>query len=456
MGVILRRFEASGEQIADEIADASMKEVPAFAEMNDPRLHAEIRALAAEHVGAFTLTARTGEPPAEVVLRITRDRAVMRARQMVPLSAMLHSHLIAQRVISAALTQAADNDVASRGAALVLIARTFDYNIAVTGALTEAYLEVVQGDLVDLNVARRAVVDATLAGNVALPELTRRATSLGFVPDRRYRLALGRLSAGLDGLGDASRAIARATGRVERQAFVVLWGDEILALLDADGPRRATAVLAEALETMHAKVGLILVGVGQPFCGLAELPGSYRDAQRALRHATAERPIITAPDDVRLFDELTVARDDATELIPAAVRATLAEAETHQSLEAFVSADMKVADAARNLNLHPNSLRYRLRRIAHLTGLDPTRLSELLELVTASRLLQANQEVRPAAEPGRSVENTPVRPRTGDQAGQAARPTSVSDEPDAANGAEHDSPVTRRSSAIRGHQRGNT
>ena len=38
------------------------------------------------------------------VLAAARDRAVMRARQMVPLSAMLQSHLIAQRIISAALT----------------------------------------------------------------------------------------------------------------------------------------------------------------------------------------------------------------------------------------------------------------------------------------------------------------------------------------------------------------
>jgi len=52
-----------------------------------------------------------------------------------------------------------------------------------------------------------------------------------------------------------------------------------------------------------------------------------------------------------------------------------------------VDADLNVATAARQLNLHPNSLRYRLRRIGELTGRDPRRLTDLLELVTAMRIL---------------------------------------------------------------------
>lgn len=210
--VLLDRFAAAAADIADEIAEASMREVPAFEAMDDARLREEIRALAAQHVRAFTLAARTGMPPPAEVLAAARERAVMRARQMVPLSAMLHSHLIAQRVISAALTNSADRDAASRGIALELIARTFDYNIAVTSATAEAYLDIVQGDMLDLNAARRAVIDAAVAGATGLPELTRRAAALGFAPDRRCALAVIRLGDTADGIGDVARAIARATG----------------------------------------------------------------------------------------------------------------------------------------------------------------------------------------------------------------------------------------------------
>ena len=388
---LLDRFAAAAEDIADEIAEASMREVAAFEATDDGGLRDEIRALAAQHVRAFTLAARTGMPPPAEVLAAARERAVMRARQMVPLSAMLHSHMIAQRIISAALTSSADHDAASRGCALELIARTFDYNIAVTSATAEAYLDVIQGDMLDLNAARRAVIDAALTGAAGLPELTRRAAALGFASDHRCALALVRLADTADGVGDVARVIARATGRAERTAFVIRHDQEIFAVLEAHGPRRAHVVLGEAFEAVASRGLRPRAGIGRAFVGLAELPASYNDARRALRHANDDRPVVSS-EDLRLFDELTLARDDAADLIPIAVRETLTQPETRLSLDTYVDADLNITEAAARLNLHPNSLRYRLRRIADLTGLDPTRMSDLLELLAASRLMRDEEQ----------------------------------------------------------------
>ncbi len=68
---------------------------------------------------------------------MVRERAALRARQLVPLAALLHSYLIAQRVISAAIGREAGGDSRSRGAALALTTLTFNYNIAVTTAIGE-------------------------------------------------------------------------------------------------------------------------------------------------------------------------------------------------------------------------------------------------------------------------------------------------------------------------------
>jgi hypothetical protein len=108
---LLERFAAA----ADDIAETSMREVPAFEAMDDARLREGIR-------------------------------APYRAR--------------------------AD-------------AWTFDCNIAVTSATAEACLDTVQGDMLDLNAARRAVIDAAVAGAA-------------------------------DGIGGVARPIARATGRARR------------------------------------------------------------------------------------------------------------------------------------------------------------------------------------------------------------------------------------------------
>ena len=70
-----------------------------------------------------------------------------------------------------------------------------------------------------------------------------------------------------------------------------------------------------------------------------------------------------------------------------ALREALADPQLRQTLQAWVDHDLNVAAAARALCLHPNSVRYRLRRIAHLTGHDQHRITDLLELHSAARLL---------------------------------------------------------------------
>jgi hypothetical protein len=320
---ILARFEARAEQIASEIADASIAEVEGFGPMRDAVLREEIRALARQHLEAFLLTARDGGPPPAEILKAARERAATRARETVPLSALLHSYLIAQRVISTAIAAEAGPDARSRGAAFELMGRTFDYNIAVAAAMAEAYVEVVQGDLADVESARRGLVETLLtSGSGDGPELTRRAISLGFDPQRNYVVALAVVEGSADpalppGNRWAAQAIVRASGLPERSAFVVSRETECVALLDPAGPHPAGRVLATAVAAVRQQHGgSLLAGVGTPFNGLAGFPGSFQAARRALRHATASRRVIQGLADIRLFDELTVADGaDAVALI---------------------------------------------------------------------------------------------------------------------------------------------
>ncbi len=255
---ILDRFEARIEGIAVEIADASLAEIDSFGAMRDAKLWDEVRDLSRRHLEQFVHTARTGNPPSEEVLAAARERAVARARQMVPLPALLQSYMIAQRIISAAITRDAAPDARSRGAALDLMARTFDYNIVMTAAMAEAYVEVVQGDLSDLTSARSALLDAALSnGSDGWPELTRRAVGLGFDPQQSYVVTLATLDpptdpADIAGNRAAAQAIARASGRPERNAFVVSRDRVLVALLDARGPNGADQVLCRAATTLSS------------------------------------------------------------------------------------------------------------------------------------------------------------------------------------------------------------
>jgi hypothetical protein len=393
---ILARFEERADEIAEEIAAASVAEVDGFGAVRDAALHAEIRELARRHLDAWVESARTGGPPRPEVLAAARERAARRAREMVPLAALLQSYLIAQRVISAAIAQEADASAESRGAALRLTARTFDYNIAVTAAMADAYIEGVQGDIAELDAARRELVDALLsAGTDAWPELTRRAIGLGLDPAQSYVVVLAVVDpADGDGAETGSQrwaadAIARASGRPRRTAFVIIRDRELITVLDATGAHAPRAVLDRAAEAIgQAGRGLLRAGVGTPFTGLGGFGASYHEARRALRHSSARRRLVFSPNDVRVFDELLATIDEGVaQLVPDATRRALADPTTRATLGAFVDADLSVADAARALSIHPNSLRYRLRRIAQLTGRDPSKLTDLLELIAATHVV---------------------------------------------------------------------
>jgi DNA-binding PucR family transcriptional regulator len=74
-------------------------------------------------------------------------------------------------------------------------------------------------------------------------------------------------------------------------------------------------------------------------------------------------------------------------LVPAATRQALSDPVGRATLQVFADANLNVAATAAALSLHPNSLCYRLGRIAELAGRDPRQLADLLELIAASRVL---------------------------------------------------------------------
>jgi hypothetical protein len=391
---LLAGFEARADEIAGEIAAATVAEVGGFGSGRNAALHDEIRTLARHHLAAFLHAVRTGGPPSPEVLAAARERAVSRAREMVPLAALLHSYLIAQRVISAAIAAEAGADAKSRGSALQLTAKTFDYNIAVTTAMADAYVEAVQGDLAELEAARRELVDALLrAGSQPGAELTRRAIGLGLDPAHWHVVVMAVAdtpqSAGTGSQRRVAEAMAQASGRPRRSAFVVIGHRAVIAVLDANGAHDARAVLDRASAAMsQAGGGLLRAGVGTSFTGLGGFETSYHEARRALRHSTAGKPIAASPHDVGVFDEL-VATSDGTlaHLVPDAIRQALGDPTVRETLQVFVEADLNVAATAKALSLHPNSLRYRLGRITELTGRDPRKLTDLLELIAATHVL---------------------------------------------------------------------
>jgi DNA-binding PucR family transcriptional regulator len=124
----------------------------------------------------------------------------------------------------------------------------------------------------------------------------------------------------------------------------------------------------------------IRAGVSTLCQGLAELGRGYAEARRALRHADPA----AALEEISLFDYLAESADEtAQRLAPPGLDQLASLAET---LEAYAACDLNVARSAEYLDVHPNTVHYRLRRVQELTGRDPRKFADLVELTTALRL----------------------------------------------------------------------
>jgi hypothetical protein len=187
----------------------------------------------------------------------------------------------------------------------------------------------------------------------------------GSAEDRADRHERGDRLGGRDRPERADRAAERAAGRA---------GDP-----GADRADRALRIATGFLDRVTSRAGAV-IGVGPAASDVRELAGSRADADRALRVLRAGRSARRAArlSDVHvealLLDlrDLVAARGDR----PTGPVARLAAYdERHhtdlvETLRAWLDAFGDVGVAAAALHVHPNTFRYRLRRLTEVGGID--------------------------------------------------------------------------------------
>jgi purine catabolism regulator len=216
-----------------------------------------------------------------------------------------------------------------------------------------------------------------------------RAIRLGYRPEVAYRV-LVLVAESAESPGDerpetvAQRrrlleSLAELSERQSPEAFVTVRADELVVLLpEADNARdlgRAAVQQAASL----APDWRVVVGVGGSSVSASAIARSYAQARRALD--TAQR--FGNQGDVVVFEDLGVYRllfhvSDPSELrgFTEQVLGDLMEydqrhnADFVRTLAAFLDRNGNLQATARELNLHVNSVAYRMQRIRAIAGLD--------------------------------------------------------------------------------------
>jgi sugar diacid utilization regulator len=393
---VLDRMERDTEELARRMALATRAEVDDYGAVPDPAFAREVLAHATEHVGAFVRSARAGRPPRGDELDFVRERGARRARELMPLDALLEAYLVGQRTTWEAIVEAAGDTPEGMRAAQDLTAFTFRYTHAINVAVADAYLRESQAMATEAERGRRDLLDHLLAGRKPGGEEARRAEALGLRPDGEH-IVVTAVAAG-DAGDEAAHLVVRALVRQEpSRPFVVARHGEVVAIVPVyvrRGPRELRGALERTAAVLERTHGVRLrAGVSSTCSGLAELARGYGEAGRALHLAGDGTPVV-ALEEVPLVEYLSATADEtARRLVPAGVEALL-RADSRQggaltaTLRAYADCDLNVARTAERLIVHPNTVHYRLRRVKELSGRDPRRFAELAELTTALRLLE--------------------------------------------------------------------
>jgi hypothetical protein len=140
----------------------------------------------------------------------------------------------------------------------------------------------------------------------------------------------------------------------------------------------------------------VAVGLSAPFGDLAVASTAARQARIAHRRLPPGDLGVVQYGDRPLADLIAAAPvqagDHARAVLGAVLSGTVAEGETLlATVRVWFDCRGVAREAARQLHVHPNTVRYRLRRIQEFTGLDLTNLRDVAELYVALEAIRLDR-----------------------------------------------------------------
>ncbi|WP_232662604.1 PucR family transcriptional regulator [Pseudonocardia sp. TRM90224] len=222
------------------------------------------------------------------------------------------------------------------------------------------------------------VVDAVVRGETD-DALVSRASALGWDPDAALQVVVGSPAA------DAPRGptvLRREADKAGRSVLAGIQGSRLVVLVAEPSGEATEDVLGQLVDGF----GPGPIVVGPLVTGLAAAHGSAREAIAGLRAApgwpAAPRPV--AAKDLlpeRALSGDATARRRLVESVVEPLES--AGGELLHTLAAYLEGGSALESCARQLFVHPNTVRYRLRRVSELTGRTPTDPRDALVLRTA-------------------------------------------------------------------------
>jgi hypothetical protein len=369
---VARAVAADLDGLADHIVGCVQAEVEAY--VPGPVPVEDLRASVTRTSEMLLIGIAEHRGPTDEEIAIRRDLGVRRAHQGLAIDAVIRAYHVGYREIWLALVRAVDEDDERASAQLLEAATTvWGWIHAVTDAVTTAHAQTTRQLEARVIGARQRLVELLAGGEPDGLEATTLARSLGFDPDGSFTVTV------LQGATDDRDAVElqRLVGRLGGTDAVVARGPLVVVVSQGHDPEALTTTAREV-------VPLAAVAVGLERTGLRGAAESLVDAQLTLA--------VTLAGGTETFDRtwLWATLADADERLRTVLAPGVAVATKHphlaEAVQAFGAAhNFSVSEAARHLEVHANTVGYRLDRWAELTGWDPRTFPGLARSLAALR-----------------------------------------------------------------------
>lgn len=177
-------------------------------------------------------------------------------------------------------------------------------------------------------------------------------------------------------------------------------GSELVAVIGADDDVLADArsIQAELAQFGHSDHA---IGISRSYPGPDDIATAYQEAHTALRlgHRLSGAGAVTAYGELGLFRLLAQVRDDelhafAEETLGPLMRLHEPErSDMLHTLETLVAHNMNMAETARHLHYHYNTLRYRLAKLERLLGPFSTSTPVAIHLYVALQITEMQKHL---------------------------------------------------------------